>query len=105
MLTYPVALQRLDVLRHFMQPAGIKPKQIKNVDNTLMLIQMVAAGWGIAVLPDWVCQEFEQQQLITSKALGDGLWRRLHAAIRVGDRQQPAIGSLVNALRQQSQAF
>lgn len=105
LLTYPVAPQRLDVLRHFMQPAGIKPKQIKNVDNTLMLIQMVAAGWGIAVLPDWVCQEFEQQQLITSKALGDGLWRRLHAAIRVGDRQQPAIGSLVNALHQQSQAF
>ncbi|MBB6056766.1 LysR substrate-binding domain-containing protein [Tolumonas osonensis] len=102
LLSYPVAPQRLDVLRHFMTPAGIKPKQIKNVDNTLMLMQMVAAGWGIAVLPDWVCQEFEPQGLIASKALGDGLWRRLHAAIRIGDRQQPAIRTLVNTLRRRT---
>ena len=98
LLTYPVVPQRLDVLRHFMQPAGLKPKQIKTLENTLMLTQMVAAGWGITVVPGWVCREFEQQQLIISKALGDGLWRRLHAAVRVGERQQPAIRTLIKAL-------
>jgi LysR family transcriptional regulator for metE and metH len=82
-----------------MQPVGLKPKQIKMLDNTLMLTQMVAAGWGITVLPDWVCQEFEPQQLIVSKSLGEGLWRRLHAAIRVQDRQRPEIQGLLKALQ------
>ena len=99
LLSYPVELQRLDVMRHFMQPVGLKPKQIKMVDNTLMLTQMVAAGWGITVLPDWVCQEFEPQQLMVSKPLGKGLWRRLHAAIRVQDRQRPEIQVLLKALQ------
>jgi LysR family transcriptional regulator for metE and metH len=100
LLSYPVETQRLDVIRHFMQPVGLKPKQIKMVDNTLMLTQMVAAGWGITVLPDWVCQEFEPQQLMASKSLGKGLWRRLHAAIRVQDRQRPEIQVLLKALQQ-----
>lgn len=100
LLSYPVETQRLDVIRHFMQPVGVKPKQVKTVDNTLMLMQMVAAGWGVTVLPDWVCQEFESQQLIVSKSLGKGLWRRLHAAVRVQERLQPEIQALLHELRQ-----
>jgi LysR family transcriptional regulator for metE and metH len=37
-----VQRSRLDIWRHFLQPAGISP-QLKSVDNTLLLIQMVAA--------------------------------------------------------------
>ena len=39
------------------QPAGISP-QLKSVDNTLLLIQMVAARMGIAALPHWVVESF-----------------------------------------------
>ena len=53
LLIYPVQRQRLDIWRHFLQPAGISP-QLKSVDNTLLLIQMVAARMGIAALPHWV---------------------------------------------------
>lgn len=98
LLSYPVEPQRLDVVRYFMQPAGVQPTQIKRVDNTLMLTQMVAAGWGIAVLPDWVCQEFELQSLLVSRSLGNGLFRRLYAAVRVGERQQPVIKTLIDSL-------
>ena len=42
LLIYPVQRSRLDIWRHFLQPAGISP-QLKSVDNTLLLIQMVAA--------------------------------------------------------------
>ncbi|MFP3345583.1 LysR substrate-binding domain-containing protein, partial [Halomonas sp. SIMBA_159] len=44
MLTYPVQKNRLDVVKHFLQPAGIEPKVWKQADNTLMLVQMVSAG-------------------------------------------------------------
>ena len=49
LLIYPVQRSRLDIWRHFLQPAGISP-QLKSVDNTLLLIQMVAARMGIAAL-------------------------------------------------------
>ena len=38
---WPIQRERFDVWRHFLQPAGITPN-FKHVDNTLLLIQMVA---------------------------------------------------------------
>ncbi len=55
LLIYPVQRQRLDIWRHFLQPAGVNPA-LKNVDNTLLLIQMVSARMGIAALPHWVAR-------------------------------------------------
>lgn len=98
LLSYPVPPMRLDVIRHFLHPAGIKPKQIKTVDNTLILTQMVAAGWGVTVLPDWVCHEFEEQGFLVTRALGAGLWRRLHAAIRAQDKQIPLYQAVIRAI-------
>lgn len=60
LLIYPVQRSRLDVWRHFLQPAGVSPS-LKSVDNTLLLIQMVAARMGIAALPHWVVESFERQ--------------------------------------------
>lgn len=81
-ITYPVHKSRLDAYKHFMQPAGVEPLKWKQSDNTLMLIQMVSAGLGVAVIPSWAIHEFSRQGLITSKPLGKGLWRRLFAATR-----------------------
>lgn len=66
LLIYPVQRSRLDVWRHFLQPAGISPS-LKSVDNTLLLIQMVAARMGIAALPHWVVESFERQGLVVTK--------------------------------------
>lgn len=51
MLSYPVQKNRLDVVKHFLQPAGVEPAKWKQADNTLMLVQMVSAGLGVAALP------------------------------------------------------
>lgn len=90
LLIYPVQRHRFDVWRHFLQPAGVSPT-IKTVDNTLILIQMVAAKMGIAALPHWAIDSFERQGLITTKTLGSGLWSRLYAACLEGEQRQPAI--------------
>ena len=71
LLIYPVQRARLDIWRHFLQPAGISP-QLKSVDNTLLLIQMVAARMGIAALPHWVVESFERQGLVVTTTLGEG---------------------------------
>ncbi|MCW2256457.1 LysR family transcriptional regulator for metE and metH [Providencia alcalifaciens] len=90
LMIYPVQRNRFDVWRHFLQPAGVSPT-VKTVDNTLILIQMVAAKMGIAALPHWAVDSFEKQGLITTKTLGNGLWSRLYAACREGEQRQPAI--------------
>ncbi|MDA5524212.1 HTH-type transcriptional regulator MetR [Yersinia kristensenii] len=99
LMIYPVQRQRLDVWRHFLQPAGINPS-LKNVDNTLLLIQMVSARMGIAALPHWVVESFERQGLVVTKTLGNGLWSRLYAAVRDGEQRQPVTEAFIRSARQ-----
>ncbi len=103
LLTYPVQKQRLDVVKHFLNPAGIEPTKWKQADNTLMLIQMASAGLGVAALPNWAISEFSRQGLITSRPLGDGLWRRLFAGVRGSERNKLYLQSFFTTAKQQCQ--
>ncbi|WP_146492149.1 LysR substrate-binding domain-containing protein [Vibrio sp. T20] len=104
MLSYPVQKQRLDVVKHFLQPAGIEPKKWKQADNTLMLVQMVSAGLGVAALPNWAISEFSRQGLIASKPLGKGLSRRLFAAVRNSEKDKRYLQAFFSTARQQSKS-
>lgn len=104
MLSYPVQKNRLDVVKHFLQPAGIEPVKWKQADNTLMLIQMVSAGLGVAALPNWAISEFSRQGLITSIPLGEGLWRRLFAATRNTDKSKRYLQAFFTTARTQSKS-
>lgn len=104
MLSYPVQKQRLDVVKHFLQPAGIEPKKWKQADNTLMLVQMVSAGLGVAALPNWAISEFSRQGLIASKPLGKGLTRRLFAAVRNSEKDKRYLQAFFSTARQQSKS-
>jgi len=99
LMIYPVQRQRLDIWRHFLQPAGVSPS-LKSADNTLLLIQMVSARMGIAALPHWVVESFERQGLVVTKTLGDGLWSRLYAAVRDGEQRQPVTEAFIRSARQ-----
>lgn len=98
LLIYPVQRERLDIWRHFLLPAGVTAP-LKSVDNTLLLIQMVAARMGIAALPHWVVESFERQGLVVTKTLGEGLWSRLYAAVRDGEQRQPITEAFIHAAR------
>ncbi|MDN3610307.1 HTH-type transcriptional regulator MetR [Vibrio ostreicida] len=102
MLSYPVQKNRLDVVKHFLQPAGIEPAKWKQADNTLMLVQMVSAGLGVAALPNWAISEFSRQGLITSLSFGSGLSRRLFAATRHGEKNKRYLQAFFNTARHQS---
>ncbi|GAL06614.1 transcriptional activator MetR [Photobacterium aphoticum] len=103
MMSYPVQKNRLDVVKHFLQPAGIEPAHWKQADNTLMLIQMVSAGLGVAALPNWAVYDFARQGLVVSKPLGEGLWRRLFAAIRSSERERHYLSAFFATAKQQCQ--
>jgi LysR family transcriptional regulator for metE and metH len=83
LITYPVNQDRLDIFTRFLDPAGIQPKEIRTTDLTLMMIQLVASGRGVAALPNWALDQYLQKNYITAKPIGDkGQWCTLYAAIR-----------------------
>ena len=92
LITYPVDKHRLDIMSKLFIPSNILPKKIRTTDLTQMLIQLVASGRGIAALPDWVVNEYEQKGWVTSRRLScvstTGLRRTLYAGYRIEELEK-----------------
>lgn len=89
LLTYPVAQERLDIFKHFLMPANLKPAAVKTVDQTQVMLQMVTADMGVAALPNWSVREYANQGLISTCRLGNnGLSSQLFAAVKHRDAKQ-----------------
>ncbi|MEZ6965347.1 LysR substrate-binding domain-containing protein [Aeromonas sp. S9(2024)] len=99
LLLYPVERTRMDVFSRFLQPAGIEPARCKPVDNTSVMLQMAAAGLGVAALPRWASDEFVRQGLLETRPLGDGVRRHMYGAVRAADRDQACLQSLFARIR------
>jgi LysR family transcriptional regulator for metE and metH len=57
------------------------------VGQVSQILQLVAAGEGIAVLPAWLAEPFVSQGLIVTRSLGErGLTRQMYLASRRDDR-------------------
>lgn len=87
LIAYPVEHKRLDIIAHFLHPAGIEPANVRTTELTAMLIQLVASERGFAALPDWVVADYEKKGWVTSRPLGKGLYCQLYAAIREESRE------------------
>lgn len=51
LITYPVQRQRLDIYTRFLAPAGVEPLRHKTLEDTGIMLQMVASGRGVTALP------------------------------------------------------
>ena len=103
LITYPVERERLDVFTAFLDQAGVEPAQIRKTELTPMMIQLVAAGRGVAALPSWAISEYLQHDLICSVPLGQqGVWRTLYAGIRREEADVPFLQEFFQTARQES---
>ncbi len=83
LIHYPVDDKQLDGIRHFLKPAKVSPKSRRTAELTVAIIQLVASGRGLAMLPTWTVQPQADQGYVKTLALGkQGLWCRLYAASR-----------------------
>jgi LysR family transcriptional regulator for metE and metH len=81
--TYPVETARLDIFQHFLLPGNCMPKQHKVVEATEMMLQMVAANRGVATLPKWLVQDYQNTLPIEHVQLGpNGLQKHIHLGMR-----------------------
>jgi LysR family transcriptional regulator for metE and metH len=87
LITYPVAVERLDVYTHLLLPANIRPARHKTIETTDIMLQMVAAGRGVAALPRWLVQEYQQRMAIVPVQLGEtGIGKQIFLGCRERDR-------------------
>jgi LysR family transcriptional regulator for metE and metH len=83
LIHYPVERKRLDIFTQFLDPNGVEPSNTRQADLTLMIVQLVASGRGVACFPNWELQPYLDAGLISSRPLGSqGIWPTLYAAIR-----------------------
>ncbi len=103
LITYPVEQGRLDVFKHFLDPAGIEPAAIRNAELTVMMLQLVASGRGVAALPNWALHQYLQRDYIATRPLGDkGVWCTLYAAIREDQKEAEFMVDFLNTAKEVS---
>ena len=104
LITYPVERTRLDIFSQLLIPAKIEPKLIRQVELTAVMLMLVGANKGVAVLPDWVIRSADMDGgLVTKPVTRNGLTRQLYAAVRCDGQTKPFIKRFI-ALGKQGQA-
>lgn len=84
--TYPIETDRLDIYTDFFIPEKASPKKRKVVEATEMMLQLVAAGRGVATLPKWLVNEYTDKLPIASVRLGEkGIGKHIHLGLRSSD--------------------
>ena len=96
LITYPVETERLDVYAEFLLPANCRPKRRKDIETTDIMLQMVAAGRGVAALPGWLIEQYQNQLPIVAKRLGNqGIHKHIHVGVRNRDRDVEFIADFI----------
>lgn len=88
LITYPVAIERLDIYKEFLLPANCSPKKHKTIETTDIMLQMVASGRGVAALPGWLVAEYASKMQITQVRLGkQGIAKQIFLGVREADTE------------------
>jgi LysR family transcriptional regulator for metE and metH len=102
LITYPVADEMLDVMKHFLTPAGISPKR-RTAELTVAILQLVASGRGICALPSWTVGNYIERNYVVSRPIGArGLHCELYAATSRGAAHATYISQFIELTRKQS---
>ena len=100
LIAYPMDRARLDAFSHFLDPAGVSPAAVREIELTDVILLLVASGRGVAVLPDWVlAREAQNPDLRTLRLGRRGVSRRLYAAVRQQDRDLPFMQEMLRLAR------
>lgn len=90
LITYPVDRARLDIFSELLTPAKVEPRGVRQVELTAVILMLVAANRGVAVLPDWVVRQVKTNtDYVTRPVTEKGLVKRLYAATRDEDATKP----------------
>jgi LysR family transcriptional regulator for metE and metH len=88
------------VVRDILEPAGIEPARITRIQLTEAIIELVAAGLGVAVLAKWAVLPAVRSGAVQTVRIGKkGFTRTWCTAVRRGDVTPPWQSDLIALLR------
>ena len=97
-LTYPVPRDRLDLFTSLLIPAGVEPREVRAVEATEVMLELVRAGRGVTALPDWMLRSLGPDT--TSYRLGpDGIQKHVSVGFRSGALDTPYIAAFLDACK------
>lgn len=100
LITYPVEQSRLDVYSQFLMPAACSPKKHKVIETTDIMLQMVAAGRGVAALPRWLVMEYADKMPLHPLKLGEnGVNKQIFIGVREGDLEVDFIAAFIEVAK------
>jgi LysR family transcriptional regulator for metE and metH len=101
LITYPVDTGRLDVFTRFLDPENVEPAEVRTAELTVMMVQLVASGRGVAALPNWALHEYLERDYVAARPLGEkGLWCTLYAAMREDQKDADFMVDFLNTARE-----
>ena len=93
----------MDIFTQFLQPANVRPQEIRTAELTIMMMQLVASGRGVCALPNWALTEYLERDYVSAVKLGEhGVWSTLYAAIREETREAPWMQDFLRTARETS---
>lgn len=100
LITYPVEIERLDIYSQFLLPAACVPKRQLVIENTDIMLQMVASGRGVAALPRWLVQEYQQNIRVEPVRLGrHGIQKQIFLGFRSRDAEVAYVKAFIELAR------
>ena len=105
LLSFPVPTERLDVFTRLLTPAGVQPHRHKQLESIELMLELIAQGRGVSLLPGWLPLPQALQQDITKRPIGTkGMPKQLFVALREGDRDIGFIDQFIAIGRHQAQS-
>lgn len=96
LITVPVSIERLDIFTRFLVPGHCRPRAHRTAEATELMLQLVAAGRGISVLPDWLVNEEGADLPVRAVRLGKhGISKSINLGIRRGEDDIAYIGGFL----------
>lgn len=102
LFTYPVETARLDIFQQFLIPAQCMPKQHKQLEDTEIILQMVAANRGVTAMPRWLIDKYREKLPIHPISLGAGIFKHIYVGYRQADQCNAHIQKFIELAKHSS---
>ena len=76
-------------MRRFLQPAGVTPREVWQVQLTEAVIGMVKGGLGVSVLADWALTPYKRERGIRQVKLSRRGFTRQWSAVTINSGREP----------------
>lgn len=102
LLHFPRARMELDLFRQVLMPSGVEPPMTRTHHLAAGLMQLVAAGKGIAALPSWALKKLPDNFPISIKSIGEqGTWVTLYGITQANNSGKTWLRDFVRLIREQ----